>query len=83
MMFYQILVQWCQAYHIPFDKDGFVHLLQKWYREARRPMQAVHPRDLLKIIVAICAYENTPPLMTPDWIDDACRCYFVDHTTPC
>ena len=83
MMFYQILVQWCQAYHIPFDKDGFVHLLQKWYREAKRPMQAVHPRDLLKIIVAICEYENTPPLMAPDWIDEACRCYFVDHTTPC
>ncbi len=76
-MFYQIFVQMCQTVKVPFDRNGFVHLLQKWYREAGRPMQAVHPRDLLKTLLAICDYAGIPPQMTPDLLDEACSCYFV------
>lgn len=81
-MFYQIMTQMCQFYRVPFDRNGFVYLVQKWYREAKRPMQAVHPRDLLRTIVAICDYEHVPPAMTPDLIDEACLCYFVDQKLP-
>ena len=77
-MFYQILTRMCQAYNVPFDKDGFLHLLRKWYQEPKRPMQAVHPRDIIKTILSICEYENIPPRMTPDLIDEACNCYFVE-----
>jgi len=82
-MFYQILGRMCQAYNVPFDKDGFLHLLRKWYQEPRRPMQAVHPRDIIKTILSICEYENTPARMTPELIDEACNCYFVEsQVTP-
>jgi hypothetical protein len=81
-MFYQIMTQMCQHYKIPLDKAGFVHLLQKWYRDAKRPMQSVHPRDLLKTILAIADYAGITPEMTPDLIDEACSCYFVDSATP-
>lgn len=77
-MFYQIMTQLCQHYRVPFSKDGFVHLLQKWYREPKRPMQAVHPRDILKTVLAIADYAGIPPEMTPELIDEACACYFVD-----
>ncbi len=81
-MFYQIFLQMCQALNVPFDRNGFLHLLQKWYREAKRPLQAVHPRDILRTLTAICDYADAMPLMTPELLDEACSCYFVDtHTS--
>jgi hypothetical protein len=77
-LFYQIFVQACKDYGVPFDKKGFIHLLQKWYREPARVMQAVHPRDLVKTIRSICEYENTPPQLAATLIDEACASYFVD-----
>jgi len=77
-LFYQIFMQTCQSLQVPFDRNGFVHLLQKWYREAKRPMQFVHPRDVLKTLLLICDYTGVPPQMTPELLDEACSCYFVD-----
>ncbi len=77
-MFFQIFATMAQQYGIPLEKDGFLHLLQNWYRDPGRPMQAVHPRDLLKIIVAMADYEGLPPRLTPDAIDAACMSYFVE-----
>ena len=77
-MFYQIFAAMCQALQVPFDRNSFVHLLQRWYREPRRTLQAVHPRDILKTVIAICDYVGIPPHMTPELLDEACSCYFVD-----
>lgn len=77
-LFYQIFVESCKSFNVPFDKKSFVHLLQKWYRTPNRIMQAVHPRDLVKTVIAICNYDNTPPRLTPELIDEACESYFVD-----
>jgi predicted ATPase with chaperone activity len=77
-MFYQILGRMCQAYNVPFEREGFLHLLRKWYQEPRRPMQSVHPRDIIKTILSICEYESLSPRMTPELIDEACNCYFVE-----
>lgn len=77
-LFYQIFMVMCDIYKIPFDKKGFVHLLQKWYRVPNRIMQAVHPRDILKTIMAIADYEGVAPELTTDLIDEACASYFVE-----
>lgn len=77
-LFYQIFLMACKAYNVPFDKNTFMHLLQKWYRQAQRTMQSVHPRDLVKTVVSICDYEKLPPKLTPELIDEACESYFVD-----
>jgi hypothetical protein len=77
-LYFQIFVRMAKELNIPFNKDAFVHLLQVWYRQTGRRMQAVQPRDLLKIISVICDYDETPPRMTPELIDEACRSYFVD-----
>lgn len=76
-MFFQIMQKMCQYYNVPLDKNGFMHLLQKWYRDAKRPLQSVHPRDILKTLIAIADYVGIPPEMTPELIDEACSCYFV------
>ncbi len=77
-MFFQIFKVMSESLKVPFDKNGFMYLLQKWYREPGRTMQAVHPRDILKIIVSICNYEGTVPTLTPELIDEAGSSYFVD-----
>jgi predicted ATPase with chaperone activity len=77
-MYFQIFAGACQQYGLPLDKDTFLHLLQTWYRERGRPMQAVHPRDLLKIVRAMCEFENVEPHLSPQRIDEACGVYFVD-----
>jgi SpoVK/Ycf46/Vps4 family AAA+-type ATPase len=77
-MFFQIFAAVAQSLGVPLDKDSFLHLLQKWYREPKRAMQAVHPRDLLKIVVAMCDYEGVPVRLTPQLMDEACHSYFVE-----
>jgi SpoVK/Ycf46/Vps4 family AAA+-type ATPase len=77
-LFYQIFMAMCKVQNIPFDKDAFVHLLGKWYRNGDRVMQAVHPRDILNALIAICEYEGIQPRLTPDLLDEACASYFVN-----
>ena len=78
-MFFQIFSIMSEMIGVPFDKDSFLHLLQTWYRGTERPMQAVHPRDLLKIVKAMCEFEGVQPHMTPERLDAACNVYFVGH----
>jgi hypothetical protein len=77
-LFYQIFRVICEHYNITFEKNGFIHLLQKWYRVPNRTMQAVHPRDIVKTIIAISDYEGLRAELTPELIDEACESYFVD-----
>jgi predicted ATPase with chaperone activity len=77
-LYYQIFVTMCKYFNISFDKDVFLYLLQNWYRQTGRPMQAVHPRDILRSLQALCDYEGIQPKLTPELVDDACKTYFVD-----
>ncbi len=76
-MYFQIFATMCKAYNLQLDKESFLHLLQTWYRDQGRLMQSVHPRDILKIMVAMCEFDGVDPHMTPERIDDACKVYFV------
>ncbi|MBI5961733.1 MAG: hypothetical protein HY866_23550 [Chloroflexi bacterium] len=77
-MFIQIFATMSQKLGVPLEREGVMYLLQKYYRETGRPMQSVHPRDLLKIIVSMAEYESIPARLTPETIDNACQSYFVD-----
>ncbi len=72
-----IFLRICDQLKIPFNEAAYQHLLNAWYGKTMREMQAVHPRDILKIVVALCQYEGIPLQMTPDLIDEACKSYFV------
>lgn len=75
--FRTIFIKICEQLHMEFDEVTFNHLLEKWYRQSGRLFQAVHPRDLLKIVQSLCEYEGISPQMRPDLIDEACASYFV------
>jgi energy-coupling factor transporter ATP-binding protein EcfA2 len=77
-LFYQIFIRVCKQYNVPFEKDVFIYFVQKWYRQTGRILQSVHPRDIIRTIVALCDYEGIKPKMSPDLIDSACQSYFVD-----
>jgi len=80
-LFYRLFATMCQQFNIPFDKDSFVHFLREWYQKTGRKYQAVHPRDVLKGVVALCEYEGIPNQLTPELIDEACLNYFVRPQT--
>ncbi len=75
--FYTIFTRMCEQLRIPFDKDAFVHLVNRWYRSGAQQIQAVHARDLISLVIAICDYEGQPRHLTPELIDEACDNYFV------
>lgn len=76
-LFFQIFSVMAKQLNVQFGKEAFLYLLQKWYREPGRKMQAVHPRDILKVAAAISDYDGKPAVLTPELVDDACRSYFV------
>ena len=76
-MFYRLFSAMCNQLEVPFDKTTFLHLLQQWYYKPGRNLQSVHPRDLLRVVVALSNYEGIPYRLTPEIIDEACWAYFV------
>ena len=78
-MFYQIWTMSAQELGVPLDRESFSYLLKRWYRETGRTLQAVHPRDILRIVVAMCEYEGVPPQLNPSIVDEACDSYFVGN----
>lgn len=77
-MFYRIFENQAQALGYPtVDRDSFLYFLNEWYRKTGKPLQSVHPRDILKAVKVLCEYANEPLHMTPELIDEACQGYFV------
>jgi hypothetical protein len=77
-MFYQIFVS--QAKSLGFsevDRESFLYLINEWYRKTGKPLQSVHPRDVLKAVKLLCEYAGEPLRMTPALIEEACNGYFV------
>jgi predicted ATPase with chaperone activity len=69
----------CTQTAIPFDQSSFEYLVTTWYQKPGRTFQSVHPRDLLRIVQALCEYSGCAPSLTPDLIDEACTTYFVEE----
>jgi len=77
-MFYQIFANQAKVLGFPeIDRDSFLHLLNEWYRKTGKPLQSVHPRDILKAVKVLCEYADQPLTMNPTLIDEACNAYFV------
>jgi hypothetical protein len=83
-MFYKIFENQAQALGFPkvnpesyVDRESFLYFLNEWYRKTGKPLQSVHPRDILKAVKVLCEYAGEPLHMTPALIDEACQGYFV------
>lgn len=69
----------CRQLNIHFEESSYNHLIEKWYRNAGRQFQGVHPRDIVTIIRALCNYDDKQIRLTNELIDEACDVYFVKH----
>jgi len=77
-MFYQIFVSQAKALGFPdIDRESFLYLIREWYHKTGKPLQSVHPRDVLKAVKLLCEYAGEPIRMTPTLIEEACNGYFV------
>ena len=76
--FYQIFKQACEARGIPFDEEAFEYLLREYYILPKRELRAVHARDLLDQIVDIATFRDVEPVLSKEFIDEACSAYFAE-----
>lgn len=76
-LYRNIFVAECQRVGVPFDENGFTYLVSEYYIKTRRPLRAVHPRDILRQLLGLARYQNTQPSLTPRLIDLATGTYFV------
>jgi predicted ATPase with chaperone activity len=75
--YYLLFERVCAAKGVPFNKDGFSYLVDRYYRKASRPLRACHPRDLVEQIVNIARYNDESPALSREHVDQACANYFV------
>jgi len=69
----------CEKFGIAFSEEGYNYLMENYYHETGRALQAAHPPDLLSIIRSLCEYEGRVYRMDIDLVDEASKSYFVDR----
>ncbi len=74
----EILRRNCEFFGVPFSEDGAVYLLREHYIKAKRELRSCQPRDLLKQIIGIAAYQGVSPSLTKELVDTAVATYFVE-----
>ena len=79
-IFLTILQSVCAQHGIEYSDDGGRYLIETHYRASGRPFRAVHPRDLVGLIMDMGGFEGVQPQLTPESIDAACASYFMEDT---
>ncbi|HYM15450.1 MAG TPA: ATP-binding protein [Dehalococcoidia bacterium] len=75
--FLEILARVCQQREIPLDTDAALYLVDHYYDRIGRGFKGCHPRDIVDLLVDICAYYDEPPTFTRQHLDAAAHSYFV------
>jgi predicted ATPase with chaperone activity len=76
--FRSILRDVAEQHGLTYDDSTVDHLIRGHYEPHGRPFRGVHPRDIVAMIHDMAKYRNEEPAFTPEWIDRACRSYFID-----
>ncbi len=61
----------------PHDEAMVDYLIEKHYRQQKRPLRRCQPRDLLLHVVNYCKYHEMPLELTEEYLDRAAECYFT------
>jgi predicted ATPase with chaperone activity len=75
--FREIFKRVCQAKSVPYDDNGLRYLLQEYYVQARNPLRACHPRDIVDQLIDIANYLGVEPTLSKELLDRAAQAYFV------
>jgi predicted ATPase with chaperone activity len=78
-IFLTILKSICEKYGIPYTEEGGRYLIEQHYRPKGREFRAVHPRDIIGLLMDLGGYEDSQPQLTPEWLDAACSSYFMEE----
>ena len=76
--FLEILRRVVAKMGIAFNAETATYLIKKYYEEPGRPFRGVHPRDIFNLIQDLARYRREKPAFTRNWVDRACRSYFVE-----
>jgi len=76
--FKSILKDVTEGQGMTYDEETADYLIRHHYEGQGRPFRGVHPRDLIAMIQDMAKYRNEVPVFNPEWIDRACRSYFID-----
>jgi predicted ATPase with chaperone activity len=76
--FREIMKRNCELQGVPYSEEGMVYLLKEHYVKPKRELRSCQPRDLLKQISGIAAYQGVPPRLVRELIDPATASYFVE-----
>lgn len=74
----EIMKRNCETQGVPYSEDGMVYLLKEHYVKPKRELRSCQPRDLLKQIIGIAAYQGIAPRLSRELIDTAAASYFVE-----
>jgi SpoVK/Ycf46/Vps4 family AAA+-type ATPase len=74
----EIFKRICAHKGVPYDDKALAYLLQEHYIKPKVPLRACHPRDIIDQLIDIARYQNRPPVLSKDLIDNACEAYFVE-----
>ncbi len=77
-MFREIFRRQCREFGVAFDQEVLIYLLREYYIKPKRELRACHPRDLLRVLIGFARYHNSPPQLSQELIDRACKVYFAD-----
>jgi predicted ATPase with chaperone activity len=78
-IFLQILRLVCEKNSIEYSPEGGRYLIDTHYRHRNRPFRAVHPRDIIGLMLDMAGFEGTHAELTPEWLDAACAAYFMEN----
>lgn len=70
----------CETKGVAYNDQILAYLLKEYYMKPNRDLRACHPRDLIDQIIDISNFMDTPPKISKEMIDRACRSYFAVDT---
>ena len=73
----EIFMRVCAEYETPYNDEALAYLLREYYLKPKRPLRAAHPKTLIQQICDIAHYRRAQPELKREWIDEACRNFFV------
>ena len=62
---------------IPYREEAVDYVIERHYKQARRPFRFCQPRDLLLQVKHYCDYRKCDPELTPEHFDLAAENYFA------
>jgi len=67
----------CRERDVPFDDAAVDFVYREYYDRAGIAPRGCHPRDLVEHVLDVARYEDTPPVLSMEYLRRACEAYFL------